>query len=147
MRRLTLQRQNDKEVNNMKIEPAVIKETKHIGIGVASMSVGMLVLFAVAGAFDYRTVLGALLGGGFAVLNFFLMALSVQRSLQQDDPKAAKTITQNSYTRRLLLLAAVVALGIKLPWFHGLAVVVPMVFPRITILLMGLPVFQRKEAA
>ncbi len=131
----------------MKIEPAVIKETKHIGIGVASMSVGMLVLFAVAGAFDYRTVLGALLGGGFAVLNFFLMALSVQRSLQQDDPKAAKTITQNSYTRRLLLLAAVVALGIKLPWFHGLSVVVPMVFPRITILLMGLPVFQRKEAA
>ena len=131
-------------MRNIKIEQAVKNETKHIGLGVGAMCVLMLVVFAVIGQFDYTVLLGTVLGGGFAVLNFFLMALAVQRSVSQRDPAKAKKITQSSYTKRLLLLAAVLVVGIKVPYFHWVATIVPLFFPRITIFIMTLPIFQRK---
>ncbi|MGN1013786.1 MAG: ATP synthase subunit I [Butyricicoccus sp.] len=131
-------------MRNIKIEQAVKDETRHIGIGVGAMCAVMLVVFAVIGRFDYTVLLGAVLGGGFAVLNFFLMALAVQRSVSQRDPATAKKITQSSYTKRLLLLAAVLVVGIKVPYFHWVATILPLFFPRITIFIMTLPIFQRK---
>lgn len=131
-------------MRNIKIEQAVKDETRHIAIGVGAMCAVMLVVFAVIGRFDYTVLLGAVLGGGFAVLNFFLMALAVQRSVSQRDPAKAKKITQSSYTKRLLLLAAVLVVGIKVPYFHWVATIVPLFFPRITIFIMTLPIFQRK---
>ncbi|HBI64068.1 MAG TPA: hypothetical protein DDX51_02990 [Clostridiales bacterium] len=131
-------------VRNIKIEPAVKLETKHIAIGVVSMSVIMEIVFLVIGKFDYTVLLGNLLGGGFAILNFFLMALAVQRSVHRETPEEAKLVIQNSYTKRLLLLAAVVIAGIKLPYFHWVAVIIPLLFPRIVIFVKTLPIFQRK---
>lgn len=131
-------------VRNIKIEQAVKTETMHISVGVASMSVIMLIVFAVTGHFDYTVLLGTLLGGGFACLNFFLMAMAVQRSVSQGDPERARKITQSSYTKRLLLLVAVLIVGIKVPYFHWVATIVPLFFPRITIFIMTLPIFQRK---
>lgn len=132
-------------VRNIKIEPAVKHETKHIAIGEAVMCIIMVIVFALIGKFDYTVLLGSLLGGGFAVLNFFMMAMAVQKSVHRDLPEEAKLVIQNSYTRRLLLLVAVAIIGIKLPYFHWVAVLVPMVFPRITIAVKTLPIFQRKE--
>lgn len=132
-------------VRNIKIEPAVKIETKHIAIGVAAMSVVMEIVFLVIGRFDYTVLLGNLLGGGYAILNFFMMAVAVQKSVHRDTPEEAKLMIQNSYTKRLLLLVAIVIAGIKLPYFHWVAVVVPLVFPRITIAVKTLPIFQRKE--
>ncbi len=131
-------------VRNIKIEQAVITETKHIGIGVGIMSVVMLVVFAVLGRFDYTVLLGTLLGGCYAVLNFFLMGLGVQRSVSQGDPEQAKKITQSSYTRRLLLTAVVLVIGVKVPYFNPVATILPLFFPRITIFFMTRPTFQRK---
>lgn len=131
-------------VRNIKIEQAVKTETKHISIGVAGMTIVLLLVFLVLGRFDYTVLLGALLGAGFAVLNFFLMAMAVQRSVNQGDPAKAKKITQGSYTKRLLLLAAVLIVGIKVPYFNWITTIVPLFFPRITIFIMTLPIFQRK---
>ena len=131
-------------VRNIKIEQAVKTETKHIATGVTAMTAVMVVVFAVIGRFDYTVLLGALLGGGFAVLNFFLMAMAVQRSVSQGDPARARKITQSSYTKRLLLLAAVLVVGIKVPYFHWVATIIPPFFPRITIFIMTLPIFKRK---
>lgn len=131
-------------VRNIKIEPAVKLETKHIAIGVAVMSVIMELVFLVIGKFDYTVLLGNLLGGGYAIFNFFLMALAVQKSIHRDTPEEAKLMIQNSYTKRLLLLVAVLIVGFKLPYFHWVAVAVPLLFPRITIFVKTLPIFQRK---
>jgi tetrahydromethanopterin S-methyltransferase subunit C len=131
-------------VRNIKIEQAVKTETKHISIGVAGMTIVLLLVFLVLGRFDYTVLLGALLGAGFAVLNFFLMAMAVQRSVNLGDPAKAKKITQGSYTKRLLLLAAVLIVGIKVPYFNWITTIVPLFFPRITIFIMTLPIFQRK---
>ena len=43
-----------------------------------------------------------------------------------------------SYTLRLLLMAAVVIVGIQLPSIHWVAVVVPQIFPRLNIIILGI---------
>ena len=132
-------------VRNIKIEPAVKLESKRIAIGVLAMSVIMEIVFVVLGRFDYTVLLGNLLGGGWAILNFFLMALAVQKSVKKELPQEAKLVLQNSYTRRLLLSVAILLIGIKVEYFNWISVVIPLIFPRITIAIIKLPIFQRKE--
>ena len=66
----------------MKIQPAVRTETVRIAMGTAFFSLVMLLVFALLDRLDVTVVLGTLLGAGAAVLNFFLMALSVQRAAE-----------------------------------------------------------------
>lgn len=129
----------------MKIEPAVAAETKHIAIGTAAMCVIMIAIFALFGAMAWPVVWGALLGGGFTIVNFFLMALSVQKSMQAEKAKQARMVTVRSYTVRVAAMAVVIVLGFWLPCFQGFAVVIPMIFPRITIILMRLASSRKKE--
>lgn len=132
-------------VRNIKIEPAVKLESKRIAIGVLAMSVIMEIVFVVLGRFDYTVLLGNLLGGGWAILNFFLMALAVQKSVKKELPQEAKLVLQNSYTKRLLISVAILLIGIKVEYFNWISVVIPLVFPRIIIAIIKLPIFQRKE--
>ena len=66
----------------MKIQPAVRTETVRIAMGTAFFSLVMLLVFALLDRLDVTVVFGTLLGAGAAVLNFFLMALSVQRAAE-----------------------------------------------------------------
>lgn len=132
-------------MRNIKIEPAVKLESKRIAIGVLAMSVIMEIVFVVLGRFDYTVLLGNLLGGGWAILNFFLMALAVQKSVKKELPQEAKLVLQNSYTKRLLISVAILLIGIKVEYFNWISVVIPLVFPRIIIAIIKLPIFQRKE--
>ena len=132
-------------VRNIKIEPAVKLESKRIAIGVLAMSVIMEIVFVVLGRFDYTVLLGNLLGGGWAILNFFLMALAVQKSVKKELPQEAKLVLQNSYTKRLLFSVAILLIGIKVEYFNWISVVIPLILPRITIAIIKLPIFQRKE--
>ena len=132
-------------VRNIKIEPAVKLESKRIAIGVLAMSVIMEIVFVVLGRFDYTVLLGNLLGGGWAILNFFLMALAVQKSVKKELPQEAKLVLQNSYTKRLLFSVSILLIGIKVEYFNWISVVIPLIFPRITIAIIKLPIFQRKE--
>ena len=132
-------------MRNIKIEPAVKLESKRIAIGVLAMSVIMEIVFVVLGRFDYTVLLGNLLGGGWAILNFFLMALAVQKSVKKELPQEAKLVLQNSDTKRLLFSVAILLIGIKVEYFNWISVVIPLIFPRITIAIIKLPIFQRKE--
>lgn len=62
----------------MKIQPVVKKETLRVTVGVAILTALMIAVFILIGAFDMTVLWGGLLGGAFASLNFFLMALGVQ---------------------------------------------------------------------
>lgn len=132
-------------VRNIKIEPAVKSESKRIAIGVLAMSVIMEVVFVVLGKFDYTVLLGNLLGGGWAIVNFFIMAMAVQKSVSKETPQEAKLVLQNSYTKRLLCLVAILLIGLKVEYFNWISVFIPQIFPRITIAIVKLPIFQRKE--
>ena len=95
----------------------------------------MEIVFVVLGRFDYTVLLGNLLGGGWAILNFFLMALAVQKSVKKDLPQEAKLVLQNSYTRRLLLSVAILLIGIKVEYFNWISVVIPLIFIPLAVLV------------
>ena len=111
-------------------------------------------------------ILGAAGGCAVAAGNFFLMALTVQKAADEmkptaqpaadeddkeedddgeekpeaplsEDAKRGKQRIQLSYTLRMLGLGVIAILGVTLPWFQSVAVLLPMLFPRIVIMLLN----------
>ena len=148
----------------MKIQPAVKRETKKIALGTGILTVLMIAVFLILRRFDWTVITGALLGYAAAVGNFFLMALTVQKAADEmkpipqpeapedepdpdedekeaplsEDAKRGKQRIQLSYTLRMFGLGAIAILGVTLPWFQSVAVLLPMLFPRIVIAVEGL---------
>lgn len=118
----------------MKLSPAIWKETKHILVGTLMGDAIMLVVFALLKHLDYTVFLGAALGSVTVVVNFFLMGVRAQKAME--DPDRARLIIQKSYTTRMLLMVAVMAVGVMVDCFHTVAVIIPFLFPGLTIKLM-----------
>lgn len=116
----------------MQIDPAVKKETLYILGTSIILSVVMELVFWLVGHMDYTVPLGNLLGVGISVLNFFLMGLTIQKSIGLDE-KAASDKLKLSQMLRMLMVIALASVGVGLPCFHALAVVIPLFFPRIAI--------------
>ena len=126
-----------------KIDPIVLKETKYILLWELILSVLMQAVFLVIGAWDYTVLLGNLLSAITAVLNFFLLGISIQTALEKDESDAKKTIKLSQSYRFLFLIAVLVA-GAAIPCFNIWAVAIPMLFPRIAIAFR--PFFGQKDA-
>lgn len=165
----------------MKVDAAIKKETLIIAAGSVALSVAMV---ATASIIKHHispyVILGALLGTAGAVLNFFLMGLSVQKASLKingsapatPEEEAAYSDTENesgaenstgtnkkpltpeakkarkgmqaSYSLRMMMLIVVCLIGALLPCFNLYATVLPMLFPRIVMLIQGF--FMKKEA-
>lgn len=126
----------------MRIDPAVKKETTYIlGFSIL-LSVVMELVFYLCGHMDYTVPLGNLLGVFTAVLNFFLMGLTIQNSIGLDE-KAASEKLKLSQKLRMLMVIALAAVGVGLPCFHSLAMVIPLFFPRIAIACW--PLFNKEK--
>ena len=121
----------------MKLSPAIIKETKHIAIGVLIGDAVMIAVFALLKRLDYTVFLGAALGSIAVIVNFLVLGIRAQRAME--DPDRARVIIQRSYTFRMLLMVAVMAIGVIAPCFHTVAVVIPFLLQSVTIFVMQLP--------
>lgn len=154
----------------MTIQPAVRQETKKIAVGVGVLSMLMIAVFLILRRFDFSVFLGALIGSAAAVLNFFLMALSVQKAADSmkplppaeeaeqeegtegeeaplsDEAKEARKRMQLSYTLRMLMMAGIAIVCVVLPFINSYAALIPMLFPRIVISVIGLIQKNPKEA-
>ncbi len=128
----------------MKADKTVKKETGILLCGTLAMSAVMCLVFLLVGKFNYTVVTGALLGGLASVANFFLMGLGVQKAVQEE-PDAAKRKIQFSYTARSFALLVVLGLGVYLPYFHWLAVLLAALFPRITILFRSIALKKQED--
>lgn len=117
-----------------KADTTVLNETKSIFAWVFIFSILMEAIFLVVGRWSCSVLLGNLLSGSVAVLNFFLMGLTVQAAVNTDEKTARRKI-QLSQSLRTLMLFVVAALGCALPFFNTAAVLIPFFFPRISILL------------
>ncbi len=126
----------------MKPDKTVRKETGILLLGTLILCGVLCGVFALIKKFDYTVVTGTLLGGLASVLNFFLMALTVQSAVGKE-PDAAKKKIQLSYTVRMFALVVVLGIGVYLPYFHWLAVLASALFPRVTILFRSL--FLKKQ--
>lgn len=120
----------------MKIQKAVLQETLHIAAGVMIADVIMCVIFALCGRFDYTVILGALLGTVFAVGNFFLLGLTVQKAVEKGEN--VKRFMHSSYAGRMLLYVACIVMGVLIPCFHSLAAIIPLFMPQVVIFAMRL---------
>lgn len=125
-----------------KVDATVLQETKYVSVWVLILSVLMQSVFLVIGKWDYTVLLGNLLSGAFSVLNFFLMGLTVQSALGKDE-KEVKSAVKLSQTYRSLMMFAMLAVGVLVPVFNTLAVVIPVVFPRISFIFR--PMFDKKQ--
>lgn len=131
----------------MKIQKAIWQETRNIALGVVALSAVMQAVFFLIGKWDMTVLWGNLLGGVYAVLNFFILGLTVQKVAADADEKRGKNLMQFSYSTRMFFTMVVVFLGISVPLFHWVAVFAPQLFPRITIFFMGVKGQHAKEAA
>lgn len=117
-----------------KTSSAIAKTTGQIALGELVGIAVMVAAFAVLGHFDYTVVTGAVLGGAGAVLNFFLMSLTVKKSAGRGTQGKNRMIL--SYFLRMLLMVGVMVVGIVCPYFHWLAVMLPYLMPTLTIYAM-----------
>lgn len=134
-----------------KIQPAVAKETKNVAITTAIGVVLMWVVFLLLHIllpefweFDYTIILGGVCGGLVAVLNFFLMGITVQKIASETDEKRAASLMKLSYTRRMLMQIVWIIVAIAAPCFQFIAGIAPLLFPSVGIKASG--IYRAKKA-
>ncbi len=125
-----------------KIDTVVRRETLYVAAWTLILSVLMEAVFLVIGKWNITVLLGNLLGIFAAVLNFFLMGLTVQSAVSKEE-KEAKNLVKLSMTLRNFLLVAVMALGFLIPCFDVIAVLIPLLFPSVAVKLR--PMFMKAE--
>lgn len=120
-------------------QTAVVAVGEGLGVSI------MLGIFALLGKLDSTVLLGGIVGGVMTILNFFIMAITV--NIAADKAKAqnvsgAKGVIKLSYFGRLVLLAVVLFAFLKSKLCNPIALVVPLIFSRITLTLWEF--FRRK---
>lgn len=130
----------------MDVRKMVLKETGIIAIGEAIGVAGMFGVFVLLGRFDLAVLIGGLVGGLAAILNFFVMALSVNiaadKAVAQNVAGGQRTM-KSSYMLRMVLLFLILFAFAKSGVADPFALVIPLVFVRFTITLAEF--FRRKE--
>mgnify|MGYP002515940169 CR=1 FL=1 len=111
-----------------------------IGIGI------MLGFFALLGHFDLSVVLGGIIGGVLALINFFVMAmfasLAADRA-QAGDVVGGEKLAKGTYPVRLLALGVLLFLFAKSGYFNVIALAVPLLFIQPTLFIAEF--FRKKE--
>ena len=117
-----------------KIDKVVLKETRYIAVVAIILSVLMQSVFLVIGKWTIAHLLGNVLGAFAAVLNFFLMGITVQKAVVKEE-KEAKDLMKVSQTLRLFMMFFFALIGYFVPVFNLLAVIIPYLFPRIGVMV------------
>lgn len=128
-----------------KIQPAVKKETKRVAVYTAVGTVAMWCVFGIlhlalpeSVPFDYRIFLSGIVGGGVAVLNFFLMGVTVQKAASETAEDTARMRLKSSYSQRMLLQILWVIAAVVAPCFQFAAGIAPLLFPSFGIRIAAL---------
>ena len=127
-------------MNFQKPQETVLRETKRIAVGVFSMLAIMLVVYAALGCFSLAVVLGGLIGALYAVLNFLLLGMTVQKvaEMREGNEELARMQMKSSYNMRMVIMILLIVVAFALPFVDGLACMIPMLFPRLTIFVLQL---------
>jgi len=135
---------------SLKPQKTVVRETVRIAIGVFAMVAVMLAVYGIIGKFSQGVLWGGLYTGALAVLNFFIMGLTVQSVAEtaaekertdeemENLKKRMKAKMQLSYSYRMIFVFAMVIIGISVFKFDALATILPLVFPRFVITALNL---------
>ncbi len=126
------------------IQPAIKDETKRLAIAMAVFLVLEVLVFFLLNLFfadkvpfDYTVVLGGIGGGIVAVLNFFLMGMTIQSVLEVSDQDLVKKQIGASYRNRILLQVLWIIAAILAPCFQTVAGILPLLLPGIWFKIRG----------
>lgn len=125
----------------------VLKETLLVALGEAAGIAIMFVVYALLGKFGIPVLLGGIVGAVLAVGNFFFMAVVATLAAdkaQQQDVEGGKKLMKGAYPIRLLVLAGILFLCGKSGYFDVIALVLPLIFVRPTLMIEE---FFRKKGA
>lgn len=120
----------------IKADKTVRKETKYIAILCGVLSLIMQGVFIILRRWDYTVILGNLLSFSVAVLNFYIMGLSVQKAIASGTGDAPK-IMKASQSLRNMAIFIICGAGVLIPYFNTVAVILPIFFPRIAVAFRG----------
>ena len=124
----------------------VFRETAVVAVGEVVGVSAMLAVFALLGSFDRSVLLGGIVGGIMAILNFFFMAVGASLAADKaeaQDVKGGKSLLQTSMLLRYAVLFVLLFACAKSGLFNAIALVIPLIFVRITISVAEF--FRKKE--
>lgn len=115
----------------MKIDGTVKKETAYVAVAEAILIAVMLAVYLIISKFTLNVLFAALTSGAVAVLNFFVMGLTVQKAVTVDDDSDRRRLIRASQLVRLLVMGVVVIVCAVFPKFDIFALFIPLFFPRL----------------
>lgn len=110
----------------------IYRETRFIAKGVAVCSILFLAGSVVFDFFSIPLLIGALLGGLYAIAHFVLIGHSVLES-QQRTPEKARSYMSRQYFMRMFLTALVIFLSIEVDFISPLGLIPALFYPKISI--------------
>lgn len=124
----------------MRIDATVRKETSYILIWVLLLSVIMEAVFLVIGAWEFSVLLGNLIGSLTAVMNFYLLAVTVTKLVNAGETDKLQQKMHASKSLRMAGMVLICVLAIALLKTNPYSTLIPLIFPRI-----GLAVKKAKQ--
>ena len=118
----------------MKANETVKKETVFLASVTAILTVMMLAVFLILKKFDLSVLLGAVIGAAVSVVNFFLMALTLQKSLDNTDEKDRNAFLKMSRTYRMLGIVVIILVALFALGTNVYSTLIPLLFPRISVI-------------
>lgn len=123
-------------VQGEKPQQSIVKETKRIGVGTVIMLVVMLAVYAVLGKFTVGVLLGGLLGSAYAIFNFFMLGMTLQKAASMTDQQMAHMKVRSSYSTRMIGMLILAVVAFALPFVEGIPCLIALLFPRATIFVL-----------
>lgn len=111
----------------------VLKQTAIVAVGQVVCIGAMLGIFALLGRFDRPVLLGGIVGGILAILNFFFMAMGAMVAADKaeaQDVKGGNAVMRLSYIGRMAVLAVVLFAFAYSGICNVISLVVPLAFTR-----------------
>ncbi len=115
----------------MKIDGTVKKETGYVAIAEAILIIVMLAVYLIISKFTLNVLFAALISGAVAVLNFFVMGLTVQKAVTVEDDSDRRKLIRSSQLLRLLVMGVIVIICAVFPKLDIFALFIPLFFPRL----------------
>ena len=119
-----------------KPQQSIVKETKRIAVGTVIMLVVMLAIYAVLGKFTVGVLLGGLLGSAYAIFNFFMLGMTLQKAASMTDQQMAHMKVRSSYSTRMIGMLVLAVVAFALPFVEGIPCLIALLFPRATIFVL-----------
>ena len=120
-------------VQGEKPQQSIVKETKRIAVGTVIMLIVMLAIYAVLGKFTVGVLLGGLLGSAYAIFNFFMLGMTLQKAASMTDQQMAHMKVRSSYSTRMIGMLILAVVAFALPFVEGIPCLIALLFPRATI--------------